>query len=356
VPDYVEGVHLRPSDANTAEIDALAGLVGGRAGLASVLDDLDRQGHRTWAPGLAVRRAFTWDREDRRTTRWWPQGISTSADADSAHVAGRQVVVTTWYAKGLGDGHHGSRISFIDLATRRYAHVLLVVPRLVDGVLQLEPLKIHAGGIAWCGPWLHVAATARGIYTCHVDDLLRVPDGQAGTRLEVEEDRIDALGYRHVLPVRFAYRAATDDGHEKLRYSFLSYDAASTPPQLVAGEYGRGAQTRRLVRYPVDPDTMLLAAGEDGVSRPLMLGDGGLVQAQGAVFAAGQYFVTTSNGPWMPGSVYVGQPGAWSRRRWAVPMGPEDIAYWTSRDELWCQTEHPGRRWVFGIRRSRLAR
>ena len=37
--------------------------------------------------------------------------------------------MTTWYAKDLGDGHHGSRITFVDLATYRYRHVLLVVPR-----------------------------------------------------------------------------------------------------------------------------------------------------------------------------------------------------------------------------------
>ena len=52
MPDHVEGVHLQPSDESTDGIDALAGLAGGRAGLANLLADLDRQGHRTWAPGL----------------------------------------------------------------------------------------------------------------------------------------------------------------------------------------------------------------------------------------------------------------------------------------------------------------
>ena len=64
--------------------------------------------------------------------------------------------------------------------------------------------------------------------------------------------------------------------------------------------------------------------------------------------------MTTSHGPWKPGSVYVGEPGAWRRHRWAVPMGPEDLAYWPSRDELWSLSEHPRRRWVFSVRRSRL--
>ena len=41
------------------------------------------------------------------------------------------------------------------------------------------------------------------------------------------------------------------------------------------GEYARGEQTRRLARFPLDPETSLLVDGEDGLSRPLMLDDGG---------------------------------------------------------------------------------
>jgi hypothetical protein len=56
----------------------------------------------------------------------------------------------------------------------------------------------------------------------------------------------------------------------------------------------------------------------------------------------------------MPGSVYVGRPGAFTRHRWAAPMGPEDIAYWPSADLLWSLSEHPRRRWVFAIPRRTL--
>ena len=350
MPDPIAGVHLRRTEENVAEIDALATLVGGRAGLGAVLDDLDRRGRRGWAPGLKSRRAFTWDRADRRTTQWWPQGISTSADAsDTELVHGRRLVVTTWYAKDLGDGNHGSRLSFVDLATRRYRHVLLVVPRLVDGDVRVEPLEIHAGGLAWHGPWLHVAATAAGLFVFHVDDIVRVPE-QAP-----ESVRVAGEEYRYLLPVRFAYEARTDDGHERLRYSFVSLDRASSPPQLLAGEYGRGRQTRRLAHFALDPDSRFVAPGDDGACRPLRLHDEGIGQTQGVVQVDGRYYVTTSHGPWKPGSVHVGVPGAWRSHRWAVPMGPEDLAYWPSRDELWSLSEHPRRRWVFSVRRSRLA-
>ena len=350
MPDPIAGVHLRRTEENVAEIDALATLVGGRAGLGAVLDDLDRRGRRGWAPGLKSRRAFTWDRADRRTTQWWPQGISTSADAsDTELVHGRRLVVTTWYAKDLGDGNHGSRLSFVDLATRRYRHVLLVVPRLVDGGVRVEPLEIHAGGLAWHGPWLHVAATAAGLFVFHVDDIVRVPE-QAP-----ESVRVAGEEYRYLLPVRFAYEARTDDGHERLRYSFVSLDRASSPPQLLAGEYGRGRQTRRLAHFALDPDSRFVAPGGDGACRPQQLHDEGIGQAQGVVQVDGRYYVTTSHGPWKPGSVHVGVPGAWRSHRWAVPMGPEDLAYWPSRDELWSLSEHPRRRWVFSVRRSRLS-
>jgi hypothetical protein len=355
------GVHLVRTEENVDEIEALAERLGGRAGLSTLLGDLNRSARRTLAPGRAVHRALTWDRVDRRDPRWWPQGISTSADAsDSEHVEGaegRRMLVISWYAKQLpGEprGHHGSRLTFLDLASRRYRHVLLVVPAVQDGRLVLEPLRVHAGGVVWCGPYLHIAATARGVITCRVDDLLRVPDASAGDplRLALEADHVSAYGYRYVLPVRFAYRAMTDDGLERLRYSFLSLDRTASPPELVVGEYGSRAQTRRLARFPLDPETLFLAEGEDGVSRPLVVDDGGVVRTQGAAIARGQWYLTASTGPWVPGSVYVGRPGAFRRHRWATPMGPEDIAWWPSTDLLWSITEHPRRRWIYAMKRS----
>jgi hypothetical protein len=352
------GVHLVRTEENVDEIEALAALLGGRAGLPVLLGDLDRRARRTLAPGRAVHRALTWDAADRRDRRWWPQGVSTSADAsDTEDVEGRRMLVVSWYAKDLpGEpgGQQGSRLTFLDLASRRYRHVLLVVPAVIDGRLVLEPLRVHAGGVVWCGPYLHIAATARGVITCRVDDLLRVPDDGAGDaeRLGVDEDRVSSYGYRYVLPVRFAYRAMTDDGLERLRYSFLSLDRGATPPELVVGEYGNSAQTRRLARFPLDPETLFLAEGADGVSRPLVVEDGGVVRTQGAAIAHGRWYLTASTGHWVPGSVYVGQPGSFRRHRWATPMGPEDIAWWPSTDLLWSVTEHPRRRWIYSMKRS----
>jgi hypothetical protein len=352
------GVHLVRTEENVAEIDALAGILGPRVGVDGVLDDLRWQARESRLGrllGRAVTRAITWDAHDRRDRRWWPQGISTSADAsDTEDVAGRRVLVTTWYSKTVGGTSHGSRVTFLDLDTLRYRHVLLVVPALDrTGRLVLKPLRIHAGGVVWIGPYLHVAATSRGFVTFRVDDIMRVPgDDDRPDALGIEGQRVASYGHRYVLPLRFSYRAETDEGFRGVRYSFVSLDRGSDPPTLVAGEYGRGGDTTRLARYHLDPGTGLLATGEDGSSRPAVLEEGGVVQMQGGVVAGGRYHLTVSKGAWAPGWVYVGQPGSLRKRMFATPMGPEDVSYWPSTDELWSVTEHPRRRWVFAMRRS----
>ena len=123
----------------------------------------------------------------------------------------------------------------------------------------------------------------------------------------------------------------------------------------MVGEYGNSAQTRRLARFPLDPETLFLAEGEDGISRPLVIDDGGVVRTQGAAIAHGRWYLTRSTGEWVPGSVYAGRPGEFRRYRWATPMGPEDIAWWPSTDLLWSVTEHPRRRWVYSMKRSRFS-
>ncbi|WP_183093642.1 hypothetical protein [Nocardioides stalactiti] len=344
-PPY--GVHLTRTEENLTEIDALAGALaahgGGRVGPAGLLADLDRRMRRTFLPhprllGLAVDRALTWERRDRRDLFWYPQGISSSVRTD----VDRDALVTSWYSKRS----HGCRVSFIDLETRRYRHVLLVEPTLVDGVPGLRPLKAHAGGIVWHGPYLHVAATGKGFLTARVDDVLRVP-AAAG---------LDTFGHDYVLPVRFAYRATNDEGITRLRFSFMTLDRSVEPPALVVGEYGNSKQTRRLARFPTDATTGLLATDGSGVSRPVLEGEDGLKRMQGVAVADGTYFVTSSHGRTSYGQMHVGTPGAFATRRWATPPGPEDLVYWPETDLLWSVSEHPGLRWVFAMRRSRLQR
>ena len=334
---YVQGVHLRRTDENVREIEALAAILGEPTGLDGVLDDLKYDVRRARVPrllGRAVREAYRWDAYDERDEQWYPQGISTSADASDTEAfvtaagGSRRVVVTTWYSTGKDGIKRGSRVTFVDLDSGKYRHVLLVSPVFDKaGQLVLKPMSIHAGGIVWAGPYLHIAATNRGFVTARVDDIMRVAgDDDHPDELGIDGTRLYSFGHRYVLPVRFTYQAFTDEGNEKLRYSFMSLDRRSDPPALIAGEYAANAKaTTRLARYPLDPATWQLAVGDDGFSRPLVVDEGGVRQMQGAVIAGGRFHVTVSHGPWMPGTVCAGEPGSmrstagrcrWGRRTW----------------------------------------
>jgi hypothetical protein len=356
---YVQGVHLQRTDENEREIAALAAVLGKPAGLSGLLGDLKHQARRSRIParllGRAVSEAYTWDTYDQRDVQWYPQGISTSADAsDTEEVSGRRVLATTWYSTGRDGVKRGSRVTFLDLETLKYRHVLLVIPVFdKQGKLGLRPMNIHAGGIVWAGPWLHIAATKRGFVTARVDDIMRVVgDDDRPDEIGVDGLRVASFGHRYVLPVRSTYKAFTDDGHQQLRYSFASLDRGSDPPAVIAGEYNTGSATSRLARYPLDRDTGQLHTGDDGFSRPLEIDDGGVVQMQGVALAGGRYHATVSHGPWMPGTIYAGSSGRLKPKRLALPMGPEDLSYWPSTDTLWSLSEHPRRRWIVAMKRS----
>jgi hypothetical protein len=342
--DPSTSIHLRRTDENAADIDAAVERFGRRVGIAGVLAHLNRQATKARVPGTAVDHGFRWNPDDQATERWWPQGITTSADADDAEdIDGRRLLVTSWYSKTLHDTNLGSRITVVDIDTLEYRHVLLVLPeRSADGSVTLKPLLAHAGGLVWCGPYLHVAGTRRGLFSCRVDDLIRVSSTD------------ETFGYRFVLPVRFAYDAAASEGVEQMRYSFLSLDRGTHPPELVAGEYGVAEMTRRLVRYPLDPETLHLAAHEDGTSRPVALDERGLGHMQGAAVVGGTYYVTSSRGRYRLGHLHVGEPGRFRTFPRALPVGPEDISYWPSTDLLWSLSEYPRRRYVFAMRRDQF--
>lgn len=353
------GVHLRSSAADTDAVDALAQRVGGRVGMAGLLADLNRRARRAHVPGGAADWGFRWNARDQFDQRWWPQGISTSADASTdERVEGRALVAVSWYAKAIGDVRKGSRISFVDLESLRYRHVLLVVPSLDrHGRLWLDGLRVHAGGIVWHGPYVYVAGTRRGLFVARVDDLLRVSDrlrSDDRDRIDTTPNHFATLGYRYLLPVSAVHDAGSDDRVEPMRYSFLSLARSGLRPRLIAGEYGRSAMTTRLLHYALDPDTYELSSGANGLVRPEAEYPDGPRNMQGATVVGDRWYVTRSHGPWGFGTLCTGEPGALTEHRGCLPMGPEDISYWRSTDRLWSHSEWPGRRWVFAIPRTRF--
>lgn len=313
-----------------------------------MLADLNRTGSLADVPGAAPVVGMAWRADDATTARWYPQGITTSADAYGAEASGgmfegHNVVVVSWYGHGwMGWLNLGARISVIDWTDEApsYRHVLLTEPRRIGWFHRLRPVRVHAGGIVWYGKHLFVAGSSQGIRVFRLDDIVRV------------RNRIRTKGYRYVLPQHTDYHAQHDEGVGRMTYSFMSLDRAGED-HLVAGEYGRKNGSHRLIRYPIDRKTQLLASDERGWSVPTELHDRQIARMQGAVIADGTWFVTSSNGEDVPGDLWSGQPGQYTRHRHVLPTGPEDITYLPQRRQLWSLTEWPGRRWVYAIDANR---
>ena len=316
-----------------------------RTGLRGLLADTNRIGEPADIPGDAAVSGFAWQRADRDSKRWFPQGITTSADAYGAEATGgtfdgRPVAIVSWYAHGrLGWLFLGSRLSVIDLSTPavpRYRHVLLVAPKRRGIFHSLRPVRVHAGGIVWYGKHLFVAGSSEGVRVFRLDDIVRV------------RNRLRTKGYRYVLPQFTSYAAGHDDVAPMV-YSFMSLDRAGAEDHLIAGEYGRKGGTHRLMRYPIDRDTDLLRADKQGRAVPAEFYEQQVERMQGATLVGETWVVTSSMGEGNPGDLWVGTPGTYVRHRGVLPTGPEDITYWPQRKQLWSVTEWPGRRWVYAI-------
>ncbi len=338
-------VQLVAGRDRSADIDAFAAGHGKRVGLDGVLQHLDRTARAVVATGSAASWAFSWDDVDNASKRWWPQGITSSADAsESEEYAGRRLLVTSSYSKKIDGVSKGCRITVVDLSDEppiRYRHVLLAVVGRDDvGMPELRPLHAHAGGLVWRGDRLQVAATADGLHTLHLDDIMSVPEDVG-------------LGYRYVLPARVSWAARTDEGAESMRYSFISLGRSDGRRTLLAGEYGHGKMTTRLLSYALDASGGL-AVDAAGVAEPEVLAWAGPARMQGAVSVDGRLHATTSNGRRGRGSLWVGRPSELRRVPKVLPPGPEDLTYWPSRDELWTVTEYPGRRLVLALDRKRF--
>ena len=265
------GVPTRTPRTSTPPSEQL----GRRVGIAGVLANLNRQAVRVPVPGRAVEWGFRWNDADGATERWWPQGITTSADAsDAEDIDGRRLLMTSWYSKAVAAQQPAAAGSASSTSTPWSTGTCCssYPSGRRRGPSSSRPLLVHAGGLVWCGPYLHVAGTRRGLFSCLVDDIIRVHD----------LDR-HAFGYRYVLPVRFAYDAARERG----RGADALLLPLPRPRVAAAARWSRAStaaaeMTRRLVRYPLDPETHHLAAHEDGTSRPVWLDERGLGHMQGA--------------------------------------------------------------------------
>jgi hypothetical protein len=335
-------IGLSRGDTDAALLTAWGRAAGRPAGIRDLLRDLDLRARPARLRWTRTAAAFGWDEPDARTRSWVPQGVTTSADAfPDGTVHGREVVAAGWYRRTESGPDQAARVTFVDVTDPgdvRYRHVLLAEPAWGDaGRPVTRPVPVHAGGIVWYGDLLYVAGTYGGLRVFDLADLVRVDPAQEGCS--------------YVLPQRWTYAPAYDR-QAWLRFSFASLDRTSQPPSLLAGEYSRGGRAARVARFPLDPVTGLLdQAGE--AAEPVHTFALGLARMQGIACVRGTYYVSSSNGRYGRGHLWVGDPRRGFRpHRWALPAGPEDLGVQWARGLLWSLTEWPGRRAMFALRAS----
>jgi hypothetical protein len=283
---------------------------------------------------------------------WYPQGITTSADAtDDGKWGENRIQLVSWYGKGDRAGA-GVRISFVQankLRGARYRHVLLVEPyRHPDGSADFRALKIHAGGIAWYGSYLYVADTNHGLRAFDVRRMLQTTSSAKGVVGAAGGGKYAAASYKYVLPQVSAYQQPAGAG---LVFSFVSVDRGSSPQSLLTGEYRQGKPGGRVVRWPLDAPSDRLAGGAD------VHADGAYVMpqtnVQGALSAAGRLFLSASAGAKGNGTLTSDVPGQRSKA-YAWGYGAEDLTYSPLSGRIYSLTEHPGRRAVYAVPASAL--
>ncbi|KFY27313.1 hypothetical protein V491_00951 [Pseudogymnoascus sp. VKM F-3775] len=135
--------------------------------------------------------SWGWNNGDDDTTKYYPQGISSSGDALGA---GKWEGHNVWEA-AKGEKKK-ARISFIDRSTHKYRHVLLVEPTADD---NFKEVSVHAGGIAWYGDALYVVDTDNGLRVFNVSSIFSVGAGDRVGK-DPTTGKYSANNYAYVLP------------------------------------------------------------------------------------------------------------------------------------------------------------
>jgi hypothetical protein len=334
--------------APSALVEALA-KIAPRVSVLDVVADANRDAVTTATvpgspPGVQI--AFRWNAEDEASTRWIPQGLSGSADAEaSGLVSGKRVILSSAYDD---TGDKGVRVAFVDVTAGapRYRLALLVAPSGTTSAPSFTSVGIHAGGIVWYGRYLYVADTTHGLRVFDMNSILRVA---------TDADVVGCAGgtcraglYKYAVPQVGKYEIASVTAACEPLFSFVSLDRSSTPPSLVSGEYCSGSACSgplagRVLRWPLDPTTGLLRSERTFPTEAFLMGQ---TQVQGAAARSGTFFLSSSAPAGGGGALYRVKPGASATSTWIDT--PEDLMVDPSSGLLWSQSEGAGARVVFG--------
>ena len=348
------GFALRDEGSTTNSLAIVAALEAflPRVSVSEVLDNANRAATRLSSSRAAgFEWGFSWNSGDEDVAYWFPQGVTGTFDASpSGLVDGRQAVVVSWHYEPEDAGttyDKGVRLSFADVANPsdvNYRHVLLVAPSGSASAPNFAAVPIHAGGIAWVGDWLYVADTGYGLRVFDTTHILEVSTGD-DTAIGCSGSACQAYNYRYVLPqvTRWSIPACGCD----TSFSFVSLDQSTSPPSLVTGTYSADSIGELVIRWPLDPST-LLPAGTVVASEAYVTQQD---RVQGALAYGGAWWLSCSSQSGAYGLLYRTRPGAASTSYTWVD-GPEDLALDSARGLRWSATEDVGDRAVVAVRLS----
>lgn len=285
--------------------------------LADVLADLNRTAEPISAAAVpgnppGVNLSFRWEDAENDKPTWVPQGITGSADASAdGLVNGRRVVLVSFYWKeeeAPATPAKGVRLALVDITNPqdpKYRFLLLVEPK-ADANWGI--VDIHAGGIAWFGDYLYVAATGYGVRVFDMRNIF-----QADTTEDVigcDATVCKAGLYKYAIPQVGGFSRMTPCETKPI-FSFVGLDKSASPPALITGEYCSdtacpGPLAGRVFRYPIDPATGLLGdttyakdafyMGERQVQGAASIGDTFFLSSSAPAGGAGALFRVTVDG------------------------------------------------------------
>lgn len=191
------GFTLQESQDNThfAALAAHFQSTGKNVSVSDVLDSSNRA-LRKGSPPVGTgspSEAWAWNSGDYSTSKWVPQGITSSGDAlNSGTWDGRESWIVSWHR----DDGDSVRVSFVDRKTHEYRHVMLVDPTADD---DFAPIDIHAGGIMWYGNILFVVDTVNGLRAFDLENIWEVEIADGVGKMS-DGSGYSADRYRYVLP------------------------------------------------------------------------------------------------------------------------------------------------------------
>ncbi|KAJ5442413.1 hypothetical protein N7445_005420 [Penicillium cf. griseofulvum] len=296
--------------------------------------------------------SWAWNSGDDKTTKWVPQGITSSADAlGKGTWNDHEAWIVSWYQKG-----DSVRVSFIDRKTHMYRHVMLVYPIAED---DFKSIEIHAGGIAWYGNVLYVVDTDNGIRAFDLDNIWEVEIGD-GVGKTKDGKGHTADGYQYVLP-QIRWYKWTPGKESPFRFSWISLDRSDSPDTLMVGEFVRDGETFedaektpvpiRYVKYNLDANTRRLHT-DNGIATASWAHCVDIPNVQGAVSYGSKFYVSRSTGraP-KKGDLFIWEEGKTAKpyKGW-FPAGNEDMSFNPVRKEYYTVTEYDKDRYILAYK------